>query len=273
MRLRHKREIRVGEASIRRECPPAPARAYIACKFIADASVSLVLLIVCAPLLVVLAAMVKLTSPGPVFYSQTRLGRGGREYRVYKLRTMLHECEAATGAVWALEDDPRTTPIGRFLRDTHLDELPQLWNVLRGEMSLIGPRPERPEIAEQLERIAPAYRERLSVRPGMTGLAQLSLPADGSVHGVRRKLAHDLHYVRHVSFALDLQIVLATVFYFVTRFAKSFSLALIRSHCQRADRDAARGAAAHDGAALELQLPLLDVSRLAAKPVGEVKAA
>lgn len=166
-----------------------------------------------APLIAVLAALVKLSSPGPAFYSQVRLGRSGRPYDIYKLRTMAHNCEAQTGAVWSSgQGDPRVTRLGRFLRDTHLDELPQLWNVLRGEMSLIGPRPERPEIATKLERVVPGYSGRLGVKPGVTGLAQVQLPADTDTESVRRKLAYDLHYIQEVSFVLDAKIFISTSF-------------------------------------------------------------
>src|SRR5439155_12868491 len=115
--------------------------------------------------------LVKLTSRGPALYTQTRLGRNGRPFTIYKLRTMQHRCESLTGARWSTPGDPRITPVGRFLRKTHLDELPQLWNVLRGDMALVGPRPERPEFVPQLEQAVPHYRDRLLVRPGVSGLA------------------------------------------------------------------------------------------------------
>jgi lipopolysaccharide/colanic/teichoic acid biosynthesis glycosyltransferase len=252
-------------------------RPYLAAKLAAEWLFALALLVLVAPILATLAILVKLTSPGPVFYSQVRLGKDGREYRVFKLRTMLHDCEAETGAVWAVQDDPRTTPIGRFLRDTHLDEIPQLWNVLRGEMSLIGPRPERPEIAVHLERVMPTYRQRLQARPGMTGLAQMRLSADSDVDGARRKLSHDLYYVRHLGPALDLQLVLATILYMAARLAKSSSELLIRIHGRRADREQHVALAAGEQGALELQLRLTDVARRtaasAAQSTEEVKAA
>jgi lipopolysaccharide/colanic/teichoic acid biosynthesis glycosyltransferase len=188
--------------------PPLPR--YLACKRALDFGVALLLLVPAAPVVLLAALLVKLTSRGPVFYSQVRLGRDGRPYRIYKLRTMYHNCESLTGPRWATPDDPRITPVGRFLRDTHLDEFPQLWNVLRGDMSLVGPRPERPEFVPVLEKAIPRYRDRLHVRPGIAGLAQTHLPADTDLDSVRRKLIYDLYYVRHAGLWLDLRIMLCT---------------------------------------------------------------
>jgi lipopolysaccharide/colanic/teichoic acid biosynthesis glycosyltransferase len=169
--------------------------------------------VVALPVVGLAALAVKLTSRGPAFYSQTRVGRGGRLFTIYKIRTMIHNCESLTGPRWSMPGDPRVTPLGWFLRVTHLDELPQLLNVLRGDMSLVGPRPERPEFTPDLERALPAYGQRLNVRPGVTGLAQVQQPADTDIHSVRRKLAYDLYYVRHVSPWLDLRLVICTAFY------------------------------------------------------------
>lgn len=174
---------------------------------------ALVMLILAAPFILLAALAIKLTSRGPVFYSQTRLGRGGRPYRIYKLRTMYHNCERQSGAQWSTKGDQRVTLVGRFLRRTHIDELPQLWNILRGDMSLVGPRPERPEFVPQLEKAIPRYRERLRVRPGLTGLAQVQLPPDTDLESVRRKLACDLYYVERLGFWLDLRILLSTPFH------------------------------------------------------------
>lgn len=174
-------------------------------------SAALVLFVLALPVLAVVALLVKLTSRGPVIYSQTRLGLGGRTYRIHKIRTMAHNCEKTSGPCWSTPGDPRITRIGRFLRKTHLDELPQLWNVLRGEMSLVGPRPERPEFASRLAEVIPLYEERLLVRPGVTGLAQVQLAADTDLESVRTKLMYDLYYIRHPGLALDLRIILATV--------------------------------------------------------------
>src|ERR671937_229027 len=136
---------------------------YVPAKVAIEFCAALVLFVLAAPVMLLAALVVKLTSAGPAFYSQTRLGRHGRFYRIYKPRSMQHNCEQQPGPCWSTADDPRVTGIGRFLRRTHIDELPQLWNVLRGEMSLIGPRPERPEFVRQLERAIPLYQERLEV--------------------------------------------------------------------------------------------------------------
>ncbi len=171
---------------------------------------ALVLLVPSIPLILLALLAVKLTSRGPAFYTQNRLGRGGRLFKILKIRTMTHNCETKSGARWATARDPRVTPVGRFLRRTHIDELPQLWNVLRAEMSLVGPRPERPEFVPQLAQAIPGYRERLLVRPGLTGLAQVQLPPDTDLQSVRRKLAYDLYYIDNLSFLLDVRILFNT---------------------------------------------------------------
>jgi lipopolysaccharide/colanic/teichoic acid biosynthesis glycosyltransferase len=155
--------------------------------------------------------LVKVTSRGSALYCQTRVGRHGKPFTIFKIRTMVHECESLTGACWATPGDARATPVGRWLRKTHIDELPQLWNVLRGDMSLVGPRPERPEFVPHLEKAIPHYRGRLLVRPGVTGLAQVQLPPDTDLGSVRSKLAYDLHYVQNLSIWFDIRICWATV--------------------------------------------------------------
>ena len=190
-------------------------RWYLPCKHAADFVAALALGLVALPVIALSALVVKLSSRGPAFYTQTRVGRGGRLFTIYKIRTMIHNCESLTGPRWSIPGDPRVTRFGWFLRLTHLDELPQLLNVLRGDMSLIGPRPERPEFIPELERSLPAYGQRLTVRPGVTGLAQVQLPADTDLDSVRRKLAHDLYYVRHVNPWLDLRLLVCTAFYAV----------------------------------------------------------
>ncbi len=192
---------------------PSARRGYDRLKYLIDQGLGLMLMVATAPLLAVGALLVRATSRGPVIYSQTRLGRGGRRYAIYKLRTMYHNCEAKSGIRWATKGDSRITPVGRFLRATHLDELPQLWNVLRGEMSLVGPRPERPEIADKLADLIPGYNDRTQVKPGVTGLAQVLLPADTGLDSVRRKLAADRAYLQHRSLWLDLRILVGTGFH------------------------------------------------------------
>lgn len=179
-------------------------------KDVLDFALALGLLVVTSPLSLVAALLVKLTSPGPVIYSQIRLGKGRKPFTIYKIRTMSHNCEALTGARWCVGNDPRVTKIGKILRATHIDELPQLWNVLCGQMSLIGPRPERPEFVSKLEKVLPRYGERLMIRPGLTGLAQIQLPPDSDLGSVRRKLRYDLFYAKEANLGLDLRILLGT---------------------------------------------------------------
>lgn len=179
-------------------------------KVVVDFLTALLLMIPAAPLILVTMVLVRLTSKGPVIYTQIRLGHGGRPFTIFKIRTMHNNSELATGPCWSSVDDPRITPLGRFLRRTHLDELPQLVNVLRGEMSLVGPRPERPEFVGQLEVVLPRYRERLAVRPGVTGLAQIHLPPDTDLSSVRRKLTCDLHYIEQMNLWLDLRVTACT---------------------------------------------------------------
>ena len=178
-----------------------------------DYLLALVLLIIFAPVMLVSALLVRLTSRGPALYAQTRLGRNGRPFMLYKVRTMTHDCERESGPRWATPHDPRITRVGRWLRRTHIDELPQLWNVLKGDMSIVGPRPERPEFIPVLAQTFPNYQYRLLVRPGVTGLAQVNLPADTDLASVRRKLAYDLYYISHLSLWLDLRLMLRTGFH------------------------------------------------------------
>jgi lipopolysaccharide/colanic/teichoic acid biosynthesis glycosyltransferase len=199
-----------------------PQTWYTGCKRVADVTVALATLLASSPILILAALAVRLTSRGPVFYSQTRLGRGGRPFTLYKIRSMYHECEKVSGAVWSAgRGDPRVMPIGRFLRRTHFDELPQLFNVLRGDMSMVGPRPERPEFVPQLDAAIPHYRERLLVLPGVTGLAQIHLGADTDLGSVERKLAMDLYYIKKLSFWFDAKIILGTFFHVLRPFLAS----------------------------------------------------
>ena len=186
---------------------------YPAIKGAIDLVAAAVLLVLAMPMILAAMVLVKLTSRGPSLYSQRRLGRHGRPFTIYKIRTMYRDCELRSGPQWSSQDDPRVTPIGRYLRLTHIDELPQLWNVLRGEMSLVGPRPERPEFVVQLDTAIPHYRQRMLVRPGLTGLAQVQLPPDTDLQSVRKKLACDLYYIQRVSPLLDLKILCSTACY------------------------------------------------------------
>jgi lipopolysaccharide/colanic/teichoic acid biosynthesis glycosyltransferase len=191
----------------------APHASYLRARAVIEFMVALALAILAAPVLFLAALLVRLTSKGPAFYTQTRIGRNGKLFTIYKIRTMVHDCESLTGPRWSMPEDPRVTRVGHFLRRTHLDELPQLFNVLRGDMSLIGPRPERPEFIPKLERAVPRYRQRLAIRPGITGLAQVHLPPDTDVESVRRKLAYDLYYIQNMNVWLDVRILVATFFY------------------------------------------------------------
>jgi lipopolysaccharide/colanic/teichoic acid biosynthesis glycosyltransferase len=199
------------KAVVREAIRPLGYSWYRPCKAALDFTLAFVMLIVLSPVILLTAMLVRLTSRGPAFYTQTRVGRDGRLFTIFKIRTMIHNCESLTGPRWSIPGDPRITPIGQFLRRTHLDELPQLINVLRGEMSLIGPRPERPEFTAKLERAIPAYPERLRVRPGVTGLAQVHLPGDTSLASVRIKLAHDLFYIQRLSPGLEIRILFCTL--------------------------------------------------------------
>ncbi|MCB1068743.1 MAG: sugar transferase [Kiritimatiellae bacterium] len=168
-------------------------------------------LLLAAPILLVTAIAVRLDSPGPIFYRQKRSGQDGRHYWVIKFRTMRQDAEAKSGAVWAGAKDDRITRIGRSLRKWRVDEIPQLWNVLKGEMSLVGPRPERPEFIDTLASTIPFYHERLMVPPGVTGWAQVKFPYAASIEAARRKLQYDLYYIKHMSFFFDVLILLRTI--------------------------------------------------------------
>ena len=164
-----------------------------------------------AVLLPWVALAILVESGRPLFYRQERLGQGGRRYNLLKLRTMRQDAEADGQARWAESGDPRMTGVGRFLRRTHLDEFPQFWNVLLGSMSLVGPRPERPELVADLEKKIPFYRARLLVKPGVTGWAQVNYGKGSSIEGSAEKLEFDLYYIKHRSLWMDLRIVLRTV--------------------------------------------------------------
>ncbi len=186
-------------------------RSFPELKAAADFVLAGLFLLLSSPVLLVAAILIKLDSRGPVLHVQRRVGKDGRIFRMWKLRTMVEDAEARCGPVWARRDDPRITRVGRILRATHLDELPQLVNVLRGEMSLVGPRPERPVLVRILSDAIPHYHRRHAVRPGITGLAQIHHRYDESLEDVRRKLAYDLLYIRRMGWATDFRILLSTV--------------------------------------------------------------
>ena len=174
-------------------------------------SVAMVGLVLALPLLPFIALGVKLTSPGPVFYHQQRVGRGGKRFYCYKFRTMRKDAEADTGATWATDDDPRITRFGKFLRSSRLDEIPQLWCVLKGDMHFVGPRPERPEFVEWLSTKIDYYDVRHTVRPGITGWAQVQYKYGNTKEDAREKLQYDLFYIKNASVGLDFWIVFQTV--------------------------------------------------------------
>lgn len=186
-------------------------RMYAPFKRLMDFVGATILFVLLAPVMLIVALCVRFSSPGPIIFTQRRLTDGGRVFWMYKFRTMYEDAESATGAVWAKKHDPRVTYVGRILRKTYLDELPQLVNVIRGEMSLIGPRPERPELVSKLSAELPSFHRRLEVRGGITGLAQTSNGYASSIETYRRKLAWDILYVKRRSLALDLQIALRTL--------------------------------------------------------------
>jgi len=175
-----------------------------------DIVAAICVLILTSPFLLAGIVAVKLTSPGPVFYRQIRSGRFGRLFKITKLRTMVVDAEKA-GAVWSTENDPRITPVGRWLRKYRIDELPQLVHVLTGNMSFVGPRPERPEMIGKLSDAIPYYQERLMIQPGISGWAQVNYPYGSSVEDARRKLEYDLYYMKNMSVFLDIFILLDTV--------------------------------------------------------------
>ncbi len=205
-------------------------RSELACRIL-NFTLALGALVAVTPLMVIIAALVKATSRGPIFYSQTRVGLdrrrgrpvppeiqhrrqhdiGGRAFTIYKFRTMCVNAEHLTGAVWASKSDPRVTPIGKPLRKYRLDEVPQLLNVLLGDMNIVGPRPERPSIFADLRKTIPTYEYRQQVRPGITGLAQVSQEYDSSLDDVRSKVQYDLEYIGRQGLAEDIRIMLKTV--------------------------------------------------------------
>jgi lipopolysaccharide/colanic/teichoic acid biosynthesis glycosyltransferase len=180
-------------------------------KRLIDVVVGTAVCVIALPLALLVAAAVRASSPGPVIYRQTRVGKDGRQFTMLKFRTMVDGAERETGPVWALPGDARTTRVGSLLRRWRLDELPQFWNVARGEMSLVGPRPERPFFVETLATEIPLYSRRHRVQPGITGLAQVKWRYDGNLEDVRQKLKYDLFYIENMGLGMDLKILLWTI--------------------------------------------------------------
>jgi sugar transferase (PEP-CTERM system associated) len=176
-----------------------------------DLAAAVALLVVAAPIMLLVAAAIRLESPGPALFAQDRVGRHGATFTLYKFRSMRQDAEAASGPVWAGEADSRITPLGRVLRKCRLDELPQVWNVLKGEMSFVGPRPERPYFVDLLKQQIPFYDLRHYVPPGITGWAQVKYPYGASIEDACQKLQYDLYYSKHMSFWFDVVILLKTI--------------------------------------------------------------
>jgi exopolysaccharide biosynthesis polyprenyl glycosylphosphotransferase len=168
-------------------------------------------IVVGLPFMLITALAVWITSRGPILYRQVRVGMNGKPFTLYKFRSMRQDAEAATGAVWAVKDDPRVTPVGRIIRKIRFDELPQLFNVLKGEMSIVGPRPERPEFVKTLAESIPYYPQRHSVHPGITGWAQINYKYGDTFEDTIIKFEYDLYYIKNVSFSLDMYIIFHTV--------------------------------------------------------------
>jgi len=176
-----------------------------------DIVISIVGLIAAAPVMLLIAVAIKIDSKGPVFFKQTRVGMRGKNFNMIKFRSMRQDAEAKTGPMWAQENDPRVTRLGLFLRKTHLDELPQFINVLRGEMSVVGPRPERPHFVAEFRKTIPHYDRRLFAKPGITGLAQIKCRYDETIDDVKKKVRYDVLYIRKMCPVLDLMVLAMTV--------------------------------------------------------------
>jgi lipopolysaccharide/colanic/teichoic acid biosynthesis glycosyltransferase len=189
----------------------APSMNNTRWKRVNDLIVACTLTVLALPVMAIIALAIKLESAGPVFYQQERVGLRGRRFILLKFRSMVHDAEPDGQPVWAAEHDLRITRLGLYLRSRHLDELPQLFNVLWGDMSMVGPRPERPYFVDRLTKMIPSFPERLNVNPGITGWAQIHYPYTASIEDARRKLSYDLYYIRNRSFILDVVILLSTV--------------------------------------------------------------
>lgn len=190
---------------------PKTVSTYRRTTHVSERLFGLTLFMIVLPLIAILATLVRLTSPGPGLYRQSRVGWNGRIFTILKIRTMTANAETLTGPQWTRLNDPRITRLGSFLRKSHLDELPQLWNVACGDMAIVGPRPERPELVHVLAEHVPHYVNRLAVKPGITGIAQINLPTDSDLASVRRKLLLELEYVTNATIWLDVRVFAWTV--------------------------------------------------------------
>ncbi len=188
-----------------------PNRQVLALQSLYSSILAAMLLALALPVLLLAVALVKLTSRGPAVYQQKRVGKDGKVFTLYKLRSMYIDAESRTGAVWAQKNDPRITPVGRFLRRYRVDEIPQLLNVIKGEMAIVGPRPERPEFVDELAEKIPFYRQRHAVRPGITGWAQIKYKYGDNIEDTMRKLEYDLYYIKHLNPAIDAYVMFHTV--------------------------------------------------------------
>jgi len=186
-------------------------KVYHIVKRVIDIIAGIVGMILLSPLFLLTAILIKITSPGPIFFSQIRAGKSGRPFKIYKFRTMRVNAEKETGPVWAAENDNRLIPCGKFLRKAHIDEIPQFLNIFKGDMSLIGPRPERPVFIEKLKDVIPDYEKRMNIKPGLTGLAQVWHRYDETIEDVKKKIKYDLLYIRKMCLWTDIRIVLRTV--------------------------------------------------------------
>ena len=188
-------------------------------KEIVERSMALMLIIVSSPILLFIAVAIKLSSPGPMIFRQKRIGAKGEIFEALKFRTMVKDAEK-NGPIWAQENDPRITSIGKLIRRTHLDETPQLLNILKREMNLVGPRPERPEFTKSLEEKIKFFHLRQLIKPGLTGWAQINYPYGASIQDAKNKLEYDLYYLKHRSFFLDLVILIKTIRFFFFNLAR-----------------------------------------------------
>ncbi len=201
-------ELRPSQLIFSTELGPNPNRVMLQTMY--SLAIALLGTILFSPIMLLVAILVRLSSPGPILFRQQRVGKGSVSFTLYKFRSMWANAEADSGAVWAKKDDPRITPVGRWLRKLHLDELPQLFNVLRGDMSIVGPRPERPEFVTELEKQIPYYRQRHCVKPGITGWAQINHKYGDTIEDTIIKLEYDLYYIKNLAPALDAFIIFHT---------------------------------------------------------------